>query len=199
MEQDRRSSGPNEEARLMVRMRQAHSMALKRSADKLTSHVLLKRVRPIQGKLGDADPAALAAQVVAQVIEKSEESFEKLCQRIRVNEKFLALERAREEHLELQQRRADQLRRQQNNNLSDLIGETTPLPGGRDPTELVRESTMNLKRAERARLLVLAEEAERSADAEAAKVAAVAAELEEWLGRVAGTQQALAEACSSLR
>lgn len=52
---------------------------------------------------------------------------------------------------------------------------------------------MNLKRAERARLLVLAEEAERLADAEAAKVAAVAAELEEWLGRVAGTKQALAE------
>ncbi|CAN0581536.1 unnamed protein product, partial [Ectocarpus sp. 12 AP-2014] len=168
-------------------------MALQRSADKLTSHVLLKRVRPIQGKLGDADPAALAAEVVAQVIEKSEESFEKLCQRIRVNEKFLALERAREEHLELQQRRADQLRRQQNENLSDLIGETTPLPGGRNPAELVRESTMILKRAERARLLVLAEEAERSADAEAAKVAAVAAELEEWLGRVAGTKQALAE------
>ncbi|CAN0415505.1 unnamed protein product, partial [Ectocarpus fasciculatus] len=76
---------------------------------------------------------------------------------------------------------------------SDLIGETTPLPGGRDPAELVRESTMNLKRAERARLLGLAEEAERSADAEAAKVAAVAAELEEWLGRVAGTKQALAD------
>lgn len=52
---------------------------------------------------------------------------------------------------------------------------------------------MNLKRAERARLLALAEEAERSADAEAAKVAAVAAELEKWVGRVAGTKQALAD------
>lgn len=52
---------------------------------------------------------------------------------------------------------------------------------------------MRLKLAERDRLLALAEEAERSADAEAANVAEIQAQLEELLRRVAATQQALAE------
>lgn len=52
---------------------------------------------------------------------------------------------------------------------------------------------MKLKLAERDRLLALAEEAERAADAEAAKVTEIEAELEELLEKVASTQQALAE------
>lgn len=52
---------------------------------------------------------------------------------------------------------------------------------------------MKLKLAERGRLLALAEEAERLADEEGAKVAAIEAQLEQKLGEVAATQQALAE------
>lgn len=76
------------------------------------------------------------------------------------------------------------------------MGETSPLPGGRQPAELVRAATMKLKLAERARLLALAEEAERSADEEAAKVAAIEVELQERLELAAATQKALAEVCS---
>lgn len=47
-------------------------MALKRSAAHLPLEVLEKQVAPIQGKVGDVDPAALAAKVVARVVEKSE-------------------------------------------------------------------------------------------------------------------------------
>lgn len=79
------------------------------------------------------------------------------------------------------------------NTRSELMGETSPLPGGRQPAELVRASTMKLKLAERARLLALAEEAERSADEEAAKVAAIEVELQERLELAAATQKALAE------
>lgn len=52
---------------------------------------------------------------------------------------------------------------------------------------------MKLKLAERDRLLALAEEAERSAEMEASNVAEIEAELEELLGKVAATRQALAE------
>lgn len=76
---------------------------------------------------------------------------------------------------------------------SELMGETPPLPGGRQPAELVREATMELKLAERARLLALAEEAERLADEEAAKVKEIEVELQERLRLAAATQQALAE------
>lgn len=73
------------------------------------------------------------------------------------------------------------------------MGQNNPLPGGRRPAELVRESTMKLKLAERDRLLALAEEAERAADVEAENVAEIETEVEELLGKVASTQQALEE------
>lgn len=73
------------------------------------------------------------------------------------------------------------------------MGQNTPLPGGRQPAELVRESTMKLKVAERDRLLALADEAERAAEAEAAHVAKVEADLEELVGKISATQQMLAE------
>lgn len=47
-------------------------MALKRSAANLPPEVLQKPVAPIQGKVGVVDPVALAAKVVARVVEKSE-------------------------------------------------------------------------------------------------------------------------------
>ncbi|CAM9930097.1 unnamed protein product [Pylaiella littoralis] len=192
-----------EEARLMIRMREAHSMALRRSAANLPPEELQKQVAPVQGKVGDVDPAALAAKAVARIVEKSEEAFGKLCERMSVNEKLLALERANEqqqERLLRQQKRAEELRHDRDGgSLSELMGETPPLPGGRQPAELVREATMELKLAERARLLALAEEAERLADEEAAKVKEIEVELQERLRLAAATQQALAEASSSFR
>lgn len=47
-------------------------MALQRTSGKLGPEVLKKSVRPIEGKVGDTDPAVLAAKVVARVVEKSE-------------------------------------------------------------------------------------------------------------------------------
>lgn len=72
----------------------------------------------------------------------------------------------------------------------------SPLPSDRQPVELVREITMSLKQAERDRLLALAEEAERQADAEAEAVAQIEAALEKKLAEVAETQEALTEVCS---
>eukprot|EP00903_Cladosiphon_okamuranus_P005995 g5915.t1 len=167
-------------------------MAMQRTAANLGPEVLRKYVKPIEGKVGDADPTALAVKVVARVVEKSEEAFGQLCERLQVNEKLLALERAQE-----RRQREEKLR--QGPSISDVIGQNSPLPGCRRPAELVRESTMKLKLAERDRLLALAEEAERAADAEAAKVAEIEAELEDLLEKVTATQQALAEASSAAR
>lgn len=47
-------------------------MAMQRTAANLGPEVLRKYVKPIEGKVGDADPAALAAKVVARVVEKTE-------------------------------------------------------------------------------------------------------------------------------
>lgn len=52
---------------------------------------------------------------------------------------------------------------------------------------------MSLKQAERDRLLALAEEVERQADAEAETVAQIEAALEKKLAEVAETQEALTE------
>lgn len=52
---------------------------------------------------------------------------------------------------------------------------------------------MRLKQAEKARLLVLVEEAERLADAEAEKTAAMEAAVAERMGVLAATQQGMAE------
>ncbi|CAM9765243.1 unnamed protein product, partial [Hapterophycus canaliculatus] len=76
---------------------------------------------------------------------------------------------------------------------SDLIGQPSPLPGGRKPAELVRETTMRLKLAERARLLAAVEETERLADVEAKKTAAVEAAVAERLAVLAATQQGMSE------
>lgn len=69
----------------------------------------------------------------------------------------------------------------------------SPLPSDRQPIELVREITMSLKQAERDRLLALAEEAERQADAEAETAAQIGAALEKKLAEVTETQEALTE------
>ncbi|CAM9528415.1 unnamed protein product [Scytosiphon promiscuus] len=194
------------EAGIMAKIREAHSVAMKRTASKLRPEVLQKQVRPIRGKVGDVDPAELAARAVAQVVEKSEEAFGQVCQRMSVNSKLVSLEKAWEQHLEWEQqqqqkqREAEQLKQDQDSaSISDLIGQPSPLPGGRKPAELVRETTMKLKLAERARLLELAEEAERRADAEAEKTAKVEAAVAEQLTILAGTQQGMAEAASFLR
>lgn len=47
-------------------------MALRRSAANLPPEELQKQVAPVQGKVGDVDPAALAAKAVARIVEKSE-------------------------------------------------------------------------------------------------------------------------------
>eukprot|EP00752_Nemacystus_decipiens_P018769 g16828.t1 len=189
------SDAQMEESQLLTLIRKAHSMAMKKTAAELGPEVLRKDVKPLVGKVGDVDPTALAVRVVARVVEKSEEAFEQLCERRSVNEKFLALERASDQ----QQRQRPDETVFQGGTMSDVMGPNTPLPGGRQPAELVRESTMKLKLAERDRLLALAEEAERAAEAEEAKVAEVEAELGELLEYVMTMRKTLAEASSAAR
>lgn len=47
-------------------------MAMQRTAANLGPEVLRKYVEPLEGKVGDADPTALAVKVVARVVENSE-------------------------------------------------------------------------------------------------------------------------------
>lgn len=67
------------------------------------------------------------------------------------------------------------------------------MPGGRQPAEVLREGTINLKLAERERLLAQAEAAERAAEAEAAKVAQLEEALAKRLEEVTGIKLALTE------
>ena len=47
-------------------------MAMQKTAADLGPEVLRKYVKPLEGKVGDVDPTALAVKVVARVVEKSE-------------------------------------------------------------------------------------------------------------------------------
>ncbi|CAN0471548.1 unnamed protein product [Ascophyllum nodosum] len=75
-----------EEARLIFQIREAHSKALREAASKLQANGFDRHLRPLKGKV-DVDLAALAAKVVERVVERSEEGFNKLCDRMAVNEK----------------------------------------------------------------------------------------------------------------
>eukprot|EP00904_Undaria_pinnatifida_P005282 jgi/Undpi1/1884/HiC_scaffold_12.g05271.m1 len=180
------SGAQMKEARLLVRMREAHSKALQMAAATLRPEAFERYVRPIKAQVGDdVDTAMLAANVVSRVVEQSEEGFRQLCERMSVNEKLLALERREKERGSAA---ADGFLAQ-----GEQQQQGEPLPGGRQPSELVREGRMRLKLLERDRLKGLAEEAERSAEGEAARVAGIEAALEKRLGEVTAIEQALTE------
>ncbi|CAM9190825.1 unnamed protein product [Discosporangium mesarthrocarpum] len=180
------SAGSEQEAALMVALREGFKKSIQMSKANLEPRQFERNLMPLEGKL-DVDATAIAADVVGSVVHRLEAGFDELCMRNGVNEKLLQVERAARRYQQEEEARE---------NAKHML--LRPLPAGVNPADLLKRRKMKVKAAERERLLKLLKEEEALAAQEGAGVEGIEREIALRLKEVKDIRLEISQAASSL-